>query len=101
MQSVVLLPALRRPFSTASPGRNRLLLAATALTAITSIAAWQWSWLIAIGVAPVILSVAPCAAMCALGLCMHRMGSSSCGSASTEPPAARHDPESIEKSSDQ
>lgn len=29
-----------------------------------------WNWLTAIGVAPLILSLAPCAAMCALGLCM-------------------------------
>lgn len=35
--------------------------------------ALNWSWLTAIGVAPVLLSVAPCAAMCALGLCMPKM----------------------------
>jgi len=28
-----------------------------------------WSWLTAIGVAPIILSLAPCAAMCAIGAC--------------------------------
>ena len=38
-----------------------------------------WSWLTAIGLAPLILSIAPCAAMCALGLCaMSRGGASSC-----------------------
>ncbi|CAN7621733.1 hypothetical protein HW571_27815 [Agrobacterium genomosp. 3] len=30
-------------------------------------------WLAAIGVAPLLLSVLPCFAMCALGLCMSRM----------------------------
>ena len=30
-----------------------------------------WSWLVAAGLAPIFLAVAPCAAMCALGLCMH------------------------------
>ena len=30
----------------------------------------NWAWLTAAGVAPILLSVAPCAAMCALGLCM-------------------------------
>lgn len=41
--------------------------------------ALNWSWLAAIGVAPVLLSLAPCAAMCALGLCMNKMaGGNSC-----------------------
>lgn len=29
-----------------------------------------WSWLVALGIAPLLLALAPCAAMCALGLCM-------------------------------
>ncbi|MGE3289805.1 MAG: hypothetical protein AB7I59_02550 [Geminicoccaceae bacterium] len=33
----------------------------------------SWGWLVAAGVAPLLLSVLPCVAMCALGLCMHRM----------------------------
>lgn len=32
--------------------------------------ALQWPWLVAIGVAPVLLSLLPCAVMCGLGLCM-------------------------------
>ncbi len=32
----------------------------------------SWGWLAAIGVAPLLLALAPCAAMCALGLCMSR-----------------------------
>ncbi|MDE2166339.1 MAG: hypothetical protein KGJ66_08375 [Alphaproteobacteria bacterium] len=44
--------------------------------------ALNWSWLAAVGVAPIILSLAPCAAMCALGLCMNKMtGAKSCSSA--------------------
>jgi len=31
-----------------------------------------WPWLVAAGLAPIILALAPCAAMCALGLCMQR-----------------------------
>lgn len=40
--------------------------------------AWfNWSWFVAAGIAPLIIGVAPCAAMCALGLCMSgRMKSS-------------------------
>ena len=33
-----------------------------------------WNWLVAAGRAPIILALAPCAAMCALGVCAHRLG---------------------------
>ena len=36
----------------------------------------SWGWLAAIGAAPFILAVLPCAAMCAMGLCMPMMGGS-------------------------
>jgi hypothetical protein len=39
-------------------------------------------------VAPVLISAAPCLAMCALGLCMHRMGSRA-GSITQDAPTAR------------
>jgi hypothetical protein len=54
-------------------GRKRVLLSGLALTLIGAGLAWQWSWLAAIGVAPLLISAAPCVAMCALGLCAHRM----------------------------
>jgi hypothetical protein len=34
----------------------------------------NWGWLAAVGAAPFILSLAPCAAMCALGLCINMRG---------------------------
>jgi hypothetical protein len=34
---------------------------------------FKWNWLVAAGIAPILLSALPCAAMCALGLCMRRM----------------------------
>lgn len=37
-----------------------------------------WGWLTAAGIAPILLALAPCAAMCALGLCMNRGGGKSC-----------------------
>ena len=40
--------------------------------------ALNWGWLTAVGVAPILLSLAPCAAMCALGLCMRGGGAKSC-----------------------
>lgn len=42
--------------------------------------AFNWSWLVPAGVAPLLLGVLPCVAMCALGLCMNRMTSHSCPS---------------------
>ena len=35
-----------------------------------------WDWLVAAGVASIIVAVAPCLVMCALGLCMNRMSKS-------------------------
>ena len=42
---------------------------------------FNWSGLVAAGIAPLLLSLAPCAAMCALGLCMHKTSGKSCSSA--------------------
>lgn len=43
----------------------------------------SWGWLAAAGIAPILLALAPCAAMCALGVCMNKMGNKSCSSEST------------------
>ena len=40
--------------------------------------AMNWSWLVAIGAAPLIIAILPCAAMCALGLCMNHGKNKSC-----------------------
>ncbi len=42
--------------------------------------AMNWGWLVAVGMAPILLAVLPCAAMCALGLCMNKGGGKSCSS---------------------
>jgi hypothetical protein len=39
--------------------------------------ALNWTWLTAIGAAPILLGLLPCAAMCALGLCMRGGGTKS------------------------
>jgi hypothetical protein len=41
-------------------------------------------WLVAAGIAPVLVALAPCAAMCALGLCMNKMGGKSCSNTSKD-----------------
>ncbi|MHB8494744.1 MAG: hypothetical protein ACYC9Z_15925 [Casimicrobiaceae bacterium] len=61
-------------------GRRGLIVLAVAI--IGAGMAFNWAWLVAIGVAPVILALAPCAAMCALGLCMNKMGGKSCSTKS-------------------
>lgn len=43
-----------------------------------------WDWLVAAGLAPVVLGLLPCAAMCAAGLCMNRGGGKSCSSAKSD-----------------
>jgi hypothetical protein len=63
---------------------KRLLLGGLALALIGAGLAWQWSWLVAIGAAPLLVTAAPCVAMCALGLCMHRMSSPTAPDATAE-----------------
>ena len=48
--------------------------------------AFNWDWLTAVGAAPLLLSVIPCLAMCALGLCMRGGASNTCRSRSRDDP---------------
>jgi hypothetical protein len=59
--------------------RDRRALIGAGVLALVLGAAFNWSWLIAVGAAPVLLAVLPCAAMCALGLCAMSMNRSSPG----------------------
>ena len=67
-------PALGPEFLSAARyylgGRRGLLLLA-AIAAGGGLVS-SWGWLVAAGLAPLLIAVAPCLAMCALGLCMHR-----------------------------
>ena len=54
-----------------------------------------WDWLVAAGLATFIVALAPCAVMCALGLCASRMGKKDAGTGAqaippkeAQPPAA-------------
>ena len=72
-------------------GRRGLIIGGIA--AVGGGLALGWDWLTAIGVAPIILALAPCAVMCALGACA-MMKVSSAGAAPSSPdqappPAAR------------
>jgi hypothetical protein len=58
--------------------RPRIVLVTAALGVVTVGLVMNWSALVAAGIAPLLISALPCAVMCALGLCMSRMGKSSC-----------------------
>ena len=52
-------------------GRRGLVI--LAIVALVGGAGFNWSWLVAFGVAPLLLSVLPCLVMCGFGLCMSRL----------------------------
>lgn len=62
-------------------GRRTWMLIGLAVIAIALY--WQQSWLTALGVAPFLIALLPCMAMCALGLCMHGKPGKKCSN-STE-----------------
>ena len=53
--------------------RNGIILGLVALLGIGLAFGGGWGWLVAVGVAPIILGLLPCAVMCGLGLCMMGM----------------------------
>ena len=55
---------------------GRRLMWGVAVLAIAAALALGWEWLTAVGVASLLVSVLPCLAMCALGLCMNRRAGS-------------------------
>lgn len=59
-------------------GRRAMMLGVFAL--VGAGLALGWPWLTVFGLAPLVLSLLPCAAMCALGLCMPKGGGGSCRS---------------------
>jgi hypothetical protein len=57
--------------------RDRRVIMLIALAAIVGGAALNWGWFVAIGAAPILLAIAPCGIMCALGLCAMGKGKGS------------------------
>jgi YHS domain-containing protein len=53
-------------------GPRRLI--ALAVILIVGGVALNWGWLVAAGLAPFLIAFLPCAVMCTLGMCMHKMG---------------------------
>ncbi len=60
------------PFARFYLGNRWVLLALGGGVLVTG-AALNWSWLVAVGIAPILIAVAPCAIMCAVGLCSMKM----------------------------
>lgn len=56
---------------------NRWVLLALGGGVLVAGAALNWSWLVAVGLAPILIAAAPCAIMCALGLCAMKMSGGS------------------------
>ena len=57
-------------------GRRGLII--LTVIALGAGAFFNWNWLVAAGIAPLLLLLAPCALMCGLGLCMSKAGGGSC-----------------------
>lgn len=67
-------------------GRRGMI--ALAVVAATAALILNWNWLVTIGLASLLIAALPCAAMCALGLCLNKMGAKSCSTSTTAPPDA-------------
>lgn len=70
------------------PFASRRLLWAMGAAAIAVALVFGWNWLTAIGIASALISVLPCLAMCALGLCMNEGAKGSCHKASAQAPGS-------------
>ena len=79
MSSIQIIGGLARHYL---GGRRGLMLFGA--TAVVAGVVLNWSWFVAAGLAPILLALAPCAAMCALGLCMNKVtGNKSCSTKSS------------------
>jgi hypothetical protein len=71
--------------------RSRRGLIVVAISVVGLGAALNWSWLVTMGAAPLLFGLLPCAAMCALGVCMAgmsaRRGGRALADASSDPAA--------------
>lgn len=87
----------RAPLSLPSWLRGRRAVVLVALAAVGAGLALGWPSLVALGVAPVLVSLLPCAAMCALGVCMMGAGNRSChkNSASEAAPGSNPVPATV------
>lgn len=74
---------------------RRTLLIATAAAGMAAGLFLGWNSLVAAGLAPLIVTLLSCAAMCALGLCASRLGQKNAGSNAENPPASKKPNDSV------
>jgi len=74
------LPNKPRAFMPSLVSRRGLIVMAGLV--IASGLAFNWDWLVAVGMAPILIATLPCLVMCGLGLCMNRMSGGSCDKSS-------------------
>jgi hypothetical protein len=67
-------------------GRRALVI--LGIAALIGGIALNWNWLVATGIAPLLLTALPCLVMCGLGLCMNKLIGSSCASQATQTKAS-------------
>jgi len=79
--------------------RDRRIVAAAGLAVAGSGVTLGWDWLTALGVAPLIVSAAPCLLMCALGLCVMGRGHQANSGSPVAPPGVSADSTDREESS--
>ncbi len=58
---------------------DRRILIAIAAALFTAAIVFNWQWLVAAGLASLIVGVLPCVAMCAVGVCAMGRGNAACG----------------------
>jgi len=76
---------------------RRGVAAALVVSAVVIGGALNWSWLVAAGIAPLLLTFLPCAVMCALGLCMNRMTGGSCSTSQSPADHASPPPNTVQR----
>lgn len=64
---------------------NRRALLIIAIAALSGGVALNWGWLVAAGIAPILLTMLPCLLMCGLGLCRGKSAGGSCASQTSQP----------------
>jgi hypothetical protein len=77
-------PSTASPFGIYSLLRNWRFWVAMATIGVIAGAAFSSNWLIAISATPILLSLLPCAIMCAVGLCFMKMSGANCSAGHRE-----------------
>lgn len=72
---------------------NKWVLVAAGGLPLVGVAAFSWNWLVAAGIASILLSILPCLVMCGFGLCMFKFAARSSSTQASAPSAA--DPSNI------